>query len=401
MNKLLLCGILALAPSISPIQAQKDSATTNKKNSLYQLTPLNTVDATTVKDQCKTGTCWSFSTLSFFESELIRRGKGDHDLSEMYVVRCAYIEKAINYIRMNGKTNYDQGGEGHDIPYIIAKYGIVPEEVYKGLNYGSDRHNHDEMVALLQVMLAKLNEHPQGKLTPAWLKAVEGVVDAYLGAIPKTFVYRGQSYTPQSFAASLDLRLDDYVMLTSFSHHPLFKPFVIEVPDNWSMQTAYNVPMDALVKTVNTSLSNGISVAWATDVSEKGFSFMDGLAIVPVNDTLIKQKGKDSKYYNEAGAPRSGSAFDQPYPEKPISDSLRQAAFDNQETTDDHGMHITGRYRDQNGKTYYKVKNSWGTNNYAAGYLYASENYFRYKTISILVHKSSIDKNLKEKLNIE
>ena len=373
---------------------------TNKTGSKYVFNTIYDLAGTAVKDQCKTATCWSFSTLSMLESELIRTGKGIHDLSEMYVVRWGYVEKAINYIRMNGKCNFEQGGEGHDIPYIIGKYGIVPEEVYRGLEYGQSRHNHDEMLALLQGMMEKLKSNPGGTYTKVWIQAVEGVLDAYLGKVPSTFQYKGKEYTPQTFAASLGLNMDDYKALTSFTHHPYNKPFTIEVPDNWSMQQAWNVTPDELTQTTIDALKNGYTVAWAADVSEKGFSFRDGLGIIPVNDTLVKKKGDDSRFFNDAGAMRSGSAFDQPYPEKQITAELRQDEFDRQLTTDDHGMHITGLLTDQNGTRYFKVKNSWGTANHCGGYLYVSEAYFRLKTISIMLHKDAIDKKLKQKTGL-
>jgi bleomycin hydrolase len=373
---------------------------TNKTGSKYVFNIIYDLAGTAVKDQCKTATCWSFSTLSMLESELIRTGKGIHDLSEMYVVRWGYVEKAINYIRMNGKCNFEQGGEGHDIPYIIGKYGIVPEEVYRGLDYGQSRHNHDEMLALLQGMMEKLKSNPGGTYTKVWIQAVEGVLDAYLGKVPRTFQYKGKEYTPQTFAASLGLNMDDYKALTSFTHHPYNKPFTIEVPDNWSMQQAWNVTPDELTQTTIDALKNGYTVAWAADVSEKGFSFRDGLGIIPVNDTLVKKKGDDSRFFNDAGAMRSGSAFDQPYPEKQITAELRQDEFDRQLTTDDHGMHITGLLTDQNGTLYFKVKNSWGTANHCGGYLYVSEAYFRLKTISIMLHKDAIDKKLKQKTGL-
>lgn len=394
--KVIAFGLFAMV--ISCLSGQV--ALTNKTGSQYAFKTVYDIPGTEVKDQCKTATCWSFSTLSMLESELLRTGKGKHDLSEMYVVRWGYVEKAINYIRMNGKCNFEQGGEGHDIPYIVGKYGIVPEEVYKGLEYGQNRHNHDEMLALLQGMMEKLKTNPGGTYSKVWIKAVEGVLDAYLGKIPEKFNYRGKEYTPKSFAESLGLNMDDYTALTSFTHHPYHKPFTIEVPDNWSMQQAYNVTLDELTQTTVDALKNGYTVAWAADVSEKGFSFRDGLGIVPLNDTLVKKKGDDSRFFNDAGAMRSGSAFDQPYPEKQVTAELRQEEFDKQLTTDDHGMHITGLLTDQNGTRYFKVKNSWGTANYCGGYLYVSEAYFRLKTISIMLHKDAIDKKLKQKTGL-
>jgi len=308
--------------SVSTVFAQE--IITNKTGSKYVFKTLYDLPGTEVRDQCKTATCWSFSTLSMLESELLRTGKGK-----------------------------------------------------------------------------QLKTNPGGTYSKVWIQAVEGVLDAYLGKIPKTFQYRGKEYTPKSLAESLGLNMDDYTALTSFTHHPYNRPFTIEVPDNWSMQQAYNVTLDELTQTTIDALKNGYSVAWAADVSEKGFSFRDGLGIVPVNDTLVKKKGDDSRFFNDAGAMRSGSAFDQPYPEKQITAEIRQDEFDRQLTTDDHGMHITGMLTDQNGTRYFKVKNSWGSGNHCGGYLYVSESYFRLKTISIMLHRQCIDKKTRERLDLD
>ena len=275
-----MCGVLFF-----PAMAQ----VTNKPGSQYQFKEIHSIEKTAVRDQCQTGTCWSYSTLSFFESELIKMGKGNHDLSEMFVARNAYIEKAITFVRMGGKHQFDEGGEGHDIPFIIEKYGIVPESVYSGLVNGKTRHNHSQLMSVLKPVVDAIAKEKPGQIGPEWIQAVEGILDAYLGKIPESFEYQGKTYTPQTFAKSLGLNMNDYAMLTSFTHHPYYQPFAIEVPDNWSMQTAWNLPLDELIETVNESLKKGHSVAWATDVSEKGFSFRDALAIVPQHDSLIKK----------------------------------------------------------------------------------------------------------------
>jgi bleomycin hydrolase len=372
---------------------------TNKPGSQYQFKEIHSIDKTAVRDQCQTGTCWSYSTLSFFESELIKMGKGNHDLSEMFVARNAYIEKAITFVRMGGKHQFDEGGEGHDIPFIIEKYGIVPESVYTGLVNGKTRHNHSQLMSVLKPVVEAIAKEKPGQIGPEWIEAVEGILDAYLGKIPESFEYQGKTYTPLTFAKSLGLNMNDYAMLTSFTHHPYYQTFAIEVPDNWSMQTAWNLPLDELMATVNESLEKGHSVAWATDVSEKGFSFRDALAIVPQHDSLIKKVGKDDKLFNSAGAEKKGDAFNKPVVEKTIDSKVRQDAFDNQSTTDDHGMHIVAQYLEETSQTpYYLVKNSWGINNPANGYLYASENYLKYKTISILVNKNGVPKNIRKKM---
>jgi len=391
----------SLIAAIAFVASNLTAQITNKPGSQYQFEEITAINKTEIKDQCRTGTCWSYSTLSFLESELIREGKGDHDLSEMFVARNAYLEKAITYLRMNGKHQFDEGGEGHDIPFIIEKYGIVPEEVYTGLLHGKKRHNHAQLVSVLSSMVGSLKSTKEGELGPEWKDAINGVLDAYLGAIPESFEYRGKTYTPKSFAASLELDMDDYAVVTSFTHHPFYKPFAIEVPDNWAMQTALNVTLDEMMEVIQYSLKKGYSVAWATDVSEKGFSFRNALAIVPQHDSMIREKGKDNRLFNNAGSEKVGNAFNQPYPEKTITQELRQASFDNQTTTDDHGMHIVGMYKESKTSTpFYHVKNSWGTKNPAKGYLFASDSYLRYKTICVMVNKKGIPKSIQKKLGL-
>lgn len=389
-----------IALSIFSITNISIAQITNKEGSAYKFEKVHAVDKTTIKDQCRTGTCWSYSTLSMLESELIRNGKGDIDLSEMFIARMAYIDKAITYVRMNGKHQFDQGGEGHDIPYIIAKYGIVPESVYSGLVNGQTRHNHSELMSVLKPVVDAIAAKKPGTIGTEWIDAINGILDAYLGQVPESFEYKGKSYTPQSFAKSLELDMKDYVVLTSFTHHPYYTSFALEIPDNWSMQTAINVPLDELTSTVNHSLKKGISVAWATDVSEKGFAYRDGLAIW-VADSLITKKGKDDKHFNNAGAEKHGSVFYNPTKEIEVTVEERQAQFNSQRTTDDHGMHIVGLYKEANGTPFYHVKNSWGDSNEMGGYLFASENYFKMKTISIMLHKDGLPKELKKKLDLD
>ena len=335
----------------------------NKPGSSYFFTPSKILQAAPVEDQCKTSTCWSYSTLSLLESELIRLGKGQYNLSQMYVARCAYTEKAKTYLRMNGNHSFDQGGEGWDIPNIVAKYGIVPESVYTGLKNGATRHDHSEMIAVLKGYMSALVKREPGTYSENWLPGFEGILDAYLGPIPKEFSYEGKTYTPQSFANFLGLNMKDYVALTSFTHHPDYSNFVIEIPDNWSMDRVYNLPLDEFTNAVKSALNKGYTVAWAADVSEKGFSFRDGLAIVPADESTIKKIGNDNAGFNDAGAKKEGNAFSQPVAELNITPELRQAAFDKQTTTDDHGMHIVGMSTEKNGSTYFLVKNSWGTGN--------------------------------------
>ena len=374
----------------------------NKKNGGYYFTVVKDLEATEVQNQNKTGTCWSFSALSYFESELIRMGKGKVNLSEMFVVRNAYLDKADMFVRMHGTSNFGEGGAFHDIPYVIKKYGIVPEEIYKGLNYGLPQHNHAELEDILSSYVkAVVDEKHGGTLTPVWKKGYTATVDAYLGEMPKEFLYNGKSYTPKSYAENLGLNMDDYVILSSYNHHPFYESFVIELPDNWLYKTCYNLPLDELMGALDNALMQGYTWAWAADVSEKGFSFRDGLAIVPEDESTIVKKGVDSKNYNDAGAAKISSAFDAPVKEKTIDQKTRQEAFDNWETTDDHGMHATGMVKDQKGTKYYIIKNSWGTGNDCDGYLYASESYVRYKTTNVMVHKNALSAEIKKKLGIK
>lgn len=380
---------------------------TNKEGSEYEFTVLKDLEETDIQNQSRTGTCWSFSSLSFFESELIRTGKGKHNLSEMFVVRNAYLGKAENFLRYYGTFSFGPGGAFHDIPWVIRLYGIVPEEVYKGLGYGEESHNHDEMHAVLEASVKALKEKPQNKkLTKSWKKAIHGITDAYLGELPDTlenfkFTYQGKEYTPQSFAKSLGLNMDDYISLTSFTHHPYYERFVLEVQDNWALQSSYNLPIDELMEVMEESINTGYTFAWGADVSEKGFSPRDALAILPMDESTIQTKGSDSKYFNDAGSEKVSNAFIQPVEQKIVTQEERQEAFDNQETMDDHGMHITGLIKDQKGTKYFVVKNSWGTTyNQCDGYFYASLPYVRYKTINILLHKDAVPKKIRKKLNI-
>jgi len=373
----------------------------NKKDGHYYFIKVKDIEALDVQSQGRTGTCWSFSSLSFLESEIIRKGKKPVLLSEMFVVRNAYYEKAVRYVRMHGSTNFSAGGAFHDIPFIVKKYGIVPEQVYAGLNYGEEKHNHAELDAILKAAVDEVVKNPQKKLTSAWKTAIEGILDAYFGKIPNEFEYQGKKYTPKTYSESLGLNMDDYVSIGSFMHHPFYKTFVLEVPDNWLSENIYNVPLNEMEQLINDAVMNGYSVAWGSDVSEKGFSFKNGLAIVPEDEATITVAGKDNKHFSDAGAEKISNAFDEPVKEKQITQEMRQEAFDNYETQDDHGMHITGIVKDQKGTKYYIVKNSWGKDNFASGYFYASETYLKYKTIDFMVHKDALSSEMKKKLGIK
>ncbi len=378
---------------------------TNKEGSTYRFTVVKHLDATPVQNQGRTGTCWSFSSLSFLESELLRKGKPAVNLSEMWIARNAYIGKAVNYLRMDGHNNFGQGGEFHDIPWVMRHYGLVPESAYPGLAYGENRHNHNELYAVLKAQLDALVKQPQGgKLTPSWKKAFTETLDAYLGEVPDnpedfTFKVNGKTYTPKTYAAYLGLNPDDYVSVTSFTHHPFYKPFVIEIPDNWSFQSAYNVPLDELLQITENALMKGYTVAWGADVSEPGFSHRNGLAVYPADPRTVSDKNSNQLFL-EINGEKVPNAFMQPVEEIKVTQQMRQDAFDRKLTTDDHGMHIVGIVKDQKGRKYFIVKNSWGNTNYLNGYFFVSYPYFKYKTIMIFLHKDALDKNIKRKLKI-
>jgi bleomycin hydrolase len=383
-------SILALLLFIGLCSAAQPSINTNKKGGGYTFTIVKMLEATPVKNQFKSGTCWVFSTNSFLESELLRMGKGNINLSEMYVVRNEYIQKAEHYIRYHGTTNFGSGGEPHDVMNTIKDYGLIPYEVYTGMPDGQTKPKQTEMDAVLRGMLDIMDKLLDGSLNPNWKAAFIGALDGYMGAPPQTFTYQGKSYTPKSFAQSLEINPNDYVEVTSFTHHPFYSSFILEVPDNWANGMVYNVPLDDLKRIADNAVMNNYSIQWSTDVSERGFSFKNGVAIVPPKD------------YEEMSQTEKDSMFSAPAPELNITQALRQQAFDNLSTNDDHGMQIVGIANDQKNTPYYLVKNSWGTDrNDLDGYLYCSIPYFLYKTTSIMVNKRALPKDIASKLGIK
>ena len=356
---------------------------------------------TSVKNQASSSTCWSFSGVGFLESELLRMGKGTFDLSEMYIVRRNYEDKAEKTARLHGNLNFAPGGSFADVVETINEYGIVPEEAYPGLNYNSPTHNHGEMDAILSGYMKSL----EGKniLTPVWNKGIKGVLDAYLGEVPQTFTYEGKQYTPHSFADYLGLKESNYVSLTSYTHHPLYSAFPIEVPDNWRWADSYNLKIDELIETMDYAIMNGYTIAWAADVSEIGFNNA-GIGIIP-DENAPENAGSDQAKWlglssREKNAFLKSKVGKETFKEKMVTQEERQQAFDNFETTDDHGMQIFGIAKDQNGNKYYMVKNSWGNAGPYNGIWYVSEPYVRYKTMSIVVNKNSVPTSVAKKIGL-
>ena len=376
----------------------------DKTAPVYVFEDENVLPATLVKDQYRTGTCWSFSALSFLESELLRLGKPEVDLSEMFVVRCSYEDKARRYIRLHGDMSFSAGGEFHDVKNVILRYGIVPESVYTGLKDGQTKHIHTDMDNVLKQQVKEIADKPKINLEKDCNETVEKTLDNYLGEIPKSFEYKGKTYTPQSFATDyVGLNMDDYVEITSYTHHPFYTKFILEVPDNWSWEELYNVPVNEMEEIIDYSLDHGYTVAWAADVSEKGFVTSNkGLAVLPVasEDKMSEQEVARWNSLTEREKERELYKLDKPFKEMQVSQEMRQTAFDDYETTDDHGMHIIGEAKTQDGKVFYKVKNSWGNYNEYSGYFYASKPYVRYKTMSLMVHKDGIPQNIREKLKL-
>lgn len=398
MKYLLSC---ALALSVC-VTALADDKKADLDSAGFKFTDVKIVKTTSVKDQNKSGTCWCFAGTSHFEDEIIKASGDSLDLSEMFTVRYCYLEKAIRYVRMYGSTAFSPGGSILDVPYVWEKYGAIPEEVYNGLGYGEEKHNHGELHAVLSAYMRSVEANPNKKLTTAWKKGLEGILDAYFGEIPETFTYKGKTYTPKSYAKSLGLVADNYVAVSSFTHHPYYKPFVLEVADNWLWGQYQNVPMEELKAIVDNAIENGYSVVWAADVSEGGFKWKNGLAVLP--------KGKDQGDMNATELARwvklsdkerqdAKYKIDGPVEEVEVTQELRQEMFDRLETTDDHGMVIVGTAVDQEGNKYYKVKNSWDTNQIYDGYFYVSEPYFLAKTLSVLVNKNAIPASIAKKMN--
>ncbi|MCH5319566.1 MAG: aminopeptidase [Paramuribaculum sp.] len=396
MKHILLAAALAVGLTATAEEA-KDSVGFGFKD-------LKVVKTNGVRDQNKSGTCWCFSSNSFLENEILRKGGEPVDLSEMFVVWHTYDDKADKFIRTNGKTNFSQGGASVDVPYVWAKYGMVPEEVYRGLNYGEDNHVHGEVEAAMQAYLNVINRKPNKHLSTAWRKGLQGILNAYFGELPETFQYKGKTYTPQSFAKSLGLNMDDYVSVTSFTHHPFYQPFAIEVADNWLGAQSYNVPMEEMKAIVDNAIENGYSVAWAADVSEKGFNWKEGFAIIPAEKTEADLEGTElARWVALSAADKEKERYDikGPVKEVTVTQESRQEGFDRQDTTDDHGMVIVGVAEDVKGNRYYKVQNSWTDNQKYGGFLYVSEPYFLAKTLNIYVNKESIPKEIKNKLGMK
>jgi len=367
-----------------------------------EFTAIKDIPTTSVKSQGGSSTCWCFAMTSFIETEAMRMGNGTHDLSEMYTVYHTYLGKANRWVRLHRYdiANFPPGGALNDVPDMMELYGCVPEEVYDGLEYGSERHSHGEIHKVLKSYLETISTKRQynsrsesyenaAYISPMWEKGFRALLNEWLGEIPGEFNYRGKSYTPLSFASSLGFDRDNYVLLSSFNHVPFYKEFVIEVPDNWSQGTAYNLPVDEFAEIIENSVMKGYSVAWASDMGDQFTASAGGVWMLPDAEGVDKMKPEEKK-----------ALFDEPMAQKEVTQEMRQKGYDGFYTTDDHAMHLVGLARDQDGNKYYRVKNSWGLQGPFEGYQYASEEFVVYKSTSVLVHKDVLPRQLKNKLGL-
>ncbi len=389
MNRLIAASILFLATLTVLAQGA------------YNFSVITQNPITPIKNQASSGTCWSFSGVGLLESELIRMGKGEFDLSEMYIVRRNYEDKAQKYARLHGSLNFAAGGSFADVVETINEYGIMPEDAYRGLNYGSETHNHGELDKVLKGYMDGIIG-ARG-LSPVWHDAFSGILDTYLGPLPETFIYQGKEYTPYTFKDLLGIKQEDYISLTSFTHHPFYKPFAVEVPDNWRWANSYNLPIEELMEVMESAIMGGYTIAWASDVSEAGFS-REGIAVIP-DENAAENAGSDQARWlglstRERDANLKTRVGTEVLAEKTITQEMRQESFDNYQTTDDHGMLIYGIANDQNGNKFYMVKNSWGETGPYKGLWYASDPFVRYKTLSVVLHRNAIPAQIAAKLGL-
>ena len=375
--------------------AQKDTTgfvfTTIKENKI-----------TSVKNQNRSSTCWAYSALGFLEAELLRLNKGDHDFSEMFVVYHTMLDRAVNYVRLHGDASFSPGGSFYDVLYCWRHYGIVPDKAMPaGVMYGDTLANHSDLDAAAKAYVDVIAKSTASKISPLWRRPLEAIYETYLGKLPQEFTYKGKKYTPRSFADSFGLNMNDYISLTSYSHHPFYEAFAIEIQDNWRGAKSYNLPIDELMQVMRTAVNTGYTIAWGSDVSEEGFT-RNGIAVMPDVKKGAELTGSDMAHWlGLSKADRRAELTSRPLPEMTVTQQMRQEAYDNWETTDDHGMLIYGLAKDQNGKQYFMVKNSWGQAGKYKGFWYASEAFVAYKTMNIVVHKNAIPKEILKKLNIK
>ncbi len=399
MNKLITLAALGLCfGSINAQEAKEEK----KAEEGFVFTTIKENPITSIKNQNRSSTCWSFSSVAFFESELLRQGKGEFDLSEMFIVHHTMEERAVNYVRYHGDASFSPGGSFEDIVACYRQHGLVPQDAMPGIMYGDSLPVHNELDAVAGAYVEAIGKGKFSKLTPVWKEGLRSIYDTYLGECPKEFTYKGKTYTPRTFADEvLKLNMDDYISLTSYTHHPFYTQFNVEVQDNWRNALSYNLPIEELMEVMDNAVRKGYTFAWGSDVSEQGFT-RDGIAVFPDASKGAELTGSDMAHWlGLSAADKRKELTSKPLPEVTVTQEMRQTAFDNWETTDDHGMLIYGLAKDQNGKEYFMVKNSWGEAGKYKGIWYASKAFVAYKTMNILVHKDAIPSKIAKKLGLK
>ena len=379
MNRIIKLFSITLLLGACVVASAQEGA--KNKHAVYQITETVNVPHTAVDNQGSSGTCWCFAGIGFVEAEILRMYGKEFNLSEMFVVRNAWVEKVNKFVRMHGNSTLSQGGEVCDVLYMISKYGMMPESDYSGKVIGEDRHMHNEMNEVISGVAHAVIKNGNKKLSPAYPKALEGVLDAYLGEVSQEFVVDGKKYTPKSFAEAYPIDPANYIEICSFTSEPYYQPYVVEIPDNWTWTPAYNMPLDDMMEVVDYALEHGYTLGWAQDVSNPGFSRKEGVGIVPAD-------------------PKDPDLWDEIVAEKKVTEEDHQNAFDNWDVGDDHSMLVVGIAKDQKGNKYYKIKNSWGSAGPYEGYWYCSEQYLRQYTIFFTLHKDALPKSMKGKLNL-
>ena len=371
----------------------------------YQFTTVKEIPVTSMKNQNRSGTCWCFSALSFLESEVIKaknlKAEAYPDFSEMFIVRHSYHDRAVKYVRLNGYLNMAQGSGFGDVLEVIRDYGLMPQSAYSGMNYGYELPVQGELDAVLRGYVEAVAKNPNRKLTPVWTKGFDGILDAYLGELPENFVENGVTYTAASYRDAMGINPDDYVNISSYTHHPFYSQFAIEVEDNWRWGLCYNLPLNEFMAVIDNAVENGYTVLWGGDVSEPGFT-RDGLAILLDTEAKPTTGSDQERWVGKAEDKPAVAAEKKELPkELDVTQEIRQRMFDEKTSTDDHGMHLYGTAKDQNGTKYYLIKNSWGVTGAYDGTWYMSENFVKGKTLNFVVNKKALPKDIAKKLGIK
>lgn len=401
MKKIIALALLAVVATGANAKDKKQPKVDPNKP-VFTIVKENPI--TSVKDQNRSGTCWAYSTLSYFESEILKNTGKTYDLCESFVANKDYMDRAVQVVRYHGDMQFAQGGSAYDVYYVLKNYGICPENAmpFPGSLYGDSLNNFNEFFSLLEPYVEGIATNKASKISGQWKVGFQGILDAYLGKCPENFTYEGKNYTPKSFASSLGLNMDDYVTITSYTHHPFYSQFVVEVQDNWRNPASYNLPMDEMMQIIDNAVMNGYTVAWGGDVSEPGFT-RDGLAYMIDAKKMQSLQGSDMARWLGLSAAKRRNIIDSlgcNVPEVQATQEMRQERFDNWELTDDHGMLIYGIAKDQNGKEYYMVKNSWGEAGKYKGTWYMTKTFIAANTMDYMVNKNAIPANIRKKMGI-